>query len=100
MREATSCKINLDRMLIELLPKNIKVTQEAVNMIKNLCQELIQKISYDSGLSHSISSKNLLTQEDVLKIVAKSGLSKYIIELDEEIRRYTNEILEIERLSK
>lgn len=100
MKEADSSKVNLDRMLIELIPKNIKVTQEAINMIKILCHDLIQIISFDSGLSYSVSSKNILTQEDVLKIIAKSGLTRYIIELEEEIRRYTNEKLEMEKLSK
>jgi len=65
-----------------------------------LCQELIQKISFDSGFSHSISGKSLLTQEDVIKIIAKLGLCRYINELNEELKRDNNDELELEIISK
>jgi len=98
--ELINVKINIERLLQELIPKDIKVTEETTNFVKILCQELIQKISFDSGFSHSISSKSILTQEDVLKIIAKLGLSRYINELNEELKRNDNDELELEIISK
>jgi uncharacterized phosphosugar-binding protein len=64
-------------------------------LIKILCQDIIEKISSDSGFSYSIYSKNILTQEDILQIISKSGLNRYITEIDEEIKRYNKEEVEI-----
>jgi|Transcript_79639 hypothetical protein len=98
--DPANLQINLERIIQELIPKDVKITEEAIKFVKTLCQELIQKISFESGFSHSISLKNLLTQDDVSKIIAKSGLSRYINELDEEVKRNHNDEIELETLSK
>jgi hypothetical protein len=100
MTESENINLNLDRVLKELLPKNIKISQKAFNLIKILCQDIIKKISSDSGSSYSIFSKNILTQEDILQIISKSGLNRYITEIDEEIKRYNREEVEVGGISK
>jgi histone H3/H4 len=100
MTESENINLNLDRVLKELLPKNIKISQKAFNLIKMLCQDIIKKISSDSGFSYSIFSKNILTQEDILQIISKSGLNRYITEIDEEIKRYNREEVEVGGISK
>jgi hypothetical protein len=100
MTESENINLNLDRVLKELLPKNIKISQKAFNLIKMLCQDIIKKISSDSGFSYSIFSKNILTQEDILQIISKAGLNRYITEIDEEIKRYNKEEVEIGKISK
>jgi hypothetical protein len=52
------------------------------------------------SLLYLISSKHLLTQEDISKIIATSGLGRYIIEIDEELKKYTKEELELKKFSK
>ena len=100
MTESENINLNLDRVLKELLPKNIKISQKAFNLIKMLCQYIIKKISSDSGFSYSIFSKNILTQEDILQIISKAGLNRYITEIDEEIKRYNREEVEVGGISK
>ena len=100
MKESENINLNLDRVLKELLPKNIKISEKAFILIKILCQEIIEKISSDSGFSYSIYSKNILTQEDIFQIISKSGLNRYITEIDEEIKRYNKEEVEIGRISR
>jgi hypothetical protein len=47
-----------------------------------------------------ISSKRSLTQEDISKLIAKFGLSRYLIEIDEELKKYNREELELKKFSK
>jgi|NorSeaMetagenome_1021524.scaffolds.fasta_scaffold08298_2 histone H3/H4 len=100
MTTINKIKINLDKLLKEIIPKNTKITREVIDLIKIICKEFIENLSQNSSLLYLISSKHLLTQEDISKIIAKSGLGRYIIEIDEELKKYTKEELELKKFSK
>ena len=100
MTTINKIKINLDKLLKEIIPKNTKIPREVIDLIKILCKEFIENLSQNSSLLYLISSKHLLTQEDISKIIAKSGLGRYIIEIDEELKKYTKEELELKKFSK
>ena len=97
MTTINKIKINLDKLLKEIIPKNTKITREVIDLIKIICKEFIENLSQNSSLLYLISSKHLLTQEDISKIIAKSGLGRYIIEIDEELKKYTKEELELKK---
>ena len=100
MTTINKIKINLDKLLKEIIPKNTKITREVIDLIKIICKEFIENLSQNSSLLYLISSKHLLTQEDISKIIAKSGLGRYIIEIDDELKKYTKEELELKKFSK
>ena len=100
MTTSKKIKINLDKILKEIIPKNIKITREVVGLIKILCKEFIEDLSHNSSLLYLISSKHSLTQEDISKLIAKFGLSRYLIEIDEELKKYNREELELKKFSK
>ena len=100
MTKLDDVNLNMSKKIKELVPKDIKITEDSVELVKNLIENLLLKISNECGLSFSNSSKHLLTQDDILKIIAKLGLNKYIIDLEEEINRVNKEELAWGHLSK
>jgi len=100
MTISSKIKINLDRLLKEIIPKDTKVTREAIVLIKILVKKLIEKVSQNSSLLYLIYSKHLLTQEDVCKIISKSGLGRYVLEIDEELKKCAKEEYELKKFSK
>jgi histone H3/H4 len=77
----------------------MKITEEALEMIKNLAKDFLTKVSNDSGDFCSNSFKTLLTQDDVLKLICKRGLGRYILELEEEQKRYYREGITLSELT-
>jgi len=100
MGETDGISINLDKILKEIIPKEIKITDETIDLLKILFKKLIQKFSSDSTLLISSSSRHSLSQEDAIKIVAKSGFGRYIMELEEELKRLKKEETELTNLAK
>lgn len=100
MIETDGISVNLDRILKEIIPKDIKITDETIDLLKILFKKLIQKFSSDSSLLISTSLRHSLSQEDVIKMVAKSGFGRYIVELEEELNRLKKEETELANLAK
>ena len=100
MTTSIKIKIKLDRLLKEIIPKDTKVTREAIALIKILVKEFIEKVSKHSSLLYLISSKHLLTQEDASKIITKSGLGRYVLEIDEELKKVVKEECVFKKFSK
>jgi|ERR1719183_1435758 histone H3/H4 len=99
MNKSENTKMNFDKTLKDLTPKNMKITEEALEMIKNLAKDFLTKVSIDLGDHCSTTFKTLLTQDDVLKVICKYGLSRYILELEEEQKRYYREGLTLSELT-
>ena len=99
MEKSSVIELNLEKMIRELLPKNVKITEEAISALSNLCGNLIKKMSVESGPDTEFS-KNQLTGEGILKIISKAGLNTYIVDLDEELNRLKKEETELENLTK
>jgi len=99
MVKSENIKANIEKLIKESIPKNVKITDEAINMLSNLCIDLLKKISIESGPDLTFS-KNHLTREEILKIISKAGLNKYLIDLDEELKRSHAEEIKLNKISK
>ena len=49
MVKSENIKANIEKLIKESIPKNVKITDEAINMLSNLCIDLLKKISIESG---------------------------------------------------
>jgi len=99
MKKSCDIKFNLEKMIKEILPEDVKITEKAIDTLSNICIDLIKKVSVESGPDSNFS-KNQLTKEEILKIISKAGLNKYLVDLDEELKRLKQEELKLNNLSK
>jgi len=99
MVKSENIKANIEKIIKESIPKNVKITEEAITMLSNLCIDLLEKISIESGPDMN-SSKNHLTREEILQIISKAGLNKYLIDLNEELKRSYLEEIQLNKISK
>ena len=100
MTRSETTVLNLDKILKETIPKDLKITRETMNLIKNLFQDFIDKISVNSSVLSTYSSKHALTEKDVLEMINLTGLNRYVLELKEEQKKTDNEETEFKKISK
>jgi histone H3/H4 len=70
---------------------NARFSRKTVKFLTKICFNIIESISEEIGSLYENDSKKILSEEDILLILNELGLSKYILETNEEKNRIQSE---------
>lgn len=68
-----------------------RFSRKTVKFLTQICFNIIESISDEIGSLYENDSKKILSEEDILLILNELGLSKYILEINEEKNRMQSE---------